>query len=87
MPEILRIIRHEASYEVDIADLSVDLLIDNKFVIECDGVEDKTPSKVSNMKKQMIIERSELKVSRISRREWLYSSKACIDRGLNYNMV
>ena len=59
--------------------------LDNRFVIECDGVEDKTPSKVSNMKKQAIIERSGLKVSRISKREWQYSQKACIDRIINCN--
>lgn len=85
--ETLRTLGHEVTCGVDIAGLSVDLLVDNKFVIECDGVEDKTPSKISNMKKQAIIERSGLKVSRISRREWLYSPKACIDRILNYNMV
>ena len=73
--------------QVDIAGLSVDLLVDNKFVIECDGVEDKTPCKVSNMKKQAIIERSGLKVSRISKREWLYSPKACIDRVINNSLL
>ncbi len=71
---------------VDIAGLSADLVVDDKFVIECDGVEDKTISRVSNMKKQAIIERSGLKVSRISAREWQYSSKACIDRILNSNI-
>ena len=70
----------------EIAGLSVDLLVDDKFVVECDGVEDKTPSKVSNMKKQSIIERTGLKVSRISYREWQYSPKACIDRIINSNM-
>ena len=62
------------------------MLVDDKFVVECDGVEDKTPSKVSNMKKQIIIERSGLKVSRISKREWSYSPKACIDRIINSNI-
>ena len=81
--DALRELGHEVTCGVDIAGLSVDLLVDNKFVIECDGVEDKTPCKVSNMKKQAIIERSGLKVSRISKREWLYSPKACIDRVIN----
>lgn len=85
--DALRELGHEVTCGVDIAGLSVDLLVDNKFVIECDGVEDKTPCKVSNMKKQAIIERSGLKVSRISKREWLYSPKACIDRVINNSLL
>ena len=84
--EAFRELGHEVICGVEIAGLSADLLVDNKFVIECDGVEDKTPSKVSNMKKQAIIERSGLKVSRISKREWQYSPKACIDRIINSNL-
>lgn len=83
--QAFRDLGHEVTCGVDIAGLSADLVIDNKFVIECDGVEDKTPCKVSNMKKQAIIERSGLKVSRISKREWQYSPKACIDRIINSN--
>ena len=49
-------------------------------------MEDKIPAKVSNMKKQAILERSGLKVSRISVREWGYSPKACIDRIINTNI-
>ncbi len=81
-----RALGHKVVCGDEIAGLSVDLLVDDKFVIECDGVEDKTPSKVSNMKKQAIIERTGLKVSRISFREWQYSPKACIDRIINSNM-
>ena len=77
---------HNVRCGVNIAGLSVDLVVDDKFVIECDGVEDKTISRVSNMKKQAIIERTGLKVSRISKREWLYSQKACIDRVINSNL-
>ena len=84
--ETFRTLGHKVLCGDEIAGLSVDLLIDDKFVVECDGVEDKTPSKVSNMKKQTIIERSGLKVSRISKREWSYSPKACIDRIINSNM-
>ena len=84
--QAFRDLGHDVVCGVDIAGLSVDLLVDNKFVIECDGVEDKTSSKVSNMKKQAIIERSGLKVSRISKREWQYSPKACIDRIVNSNL-
>lgn len=77
---------HKVVCGVDIAGLSADLLVDDKFVVECDGVEDKTSSKVSNMKKQAILERTGLKVLRISKREWECSPKACIDRIINSNM-
>ena len=62
------------------------MLVDDRFIIECDGVEDKIPSKISNMKKQAILERTGMKVSRISAREWSYSPKACIDRIINSNL-
>ena len=84
--EAFRAIGHKVECGVEIAGLSVDLLVDNKFVVECDGVEDKVVSKVSNMKKQTILERTGLKVSRISFREWQYSPKACIDRIINSNI-
>ena len=84
--EAFRSIGHKVSCGVEIAGLSADLLIDDKFVVECDGVEDRIVTKVSNMKKQTIIERSGLKVSRISQREWQYSPKACIDRVINSNI-
>ena len=83
--QAFRDLGHEVTCGVEIAGLSADLVVDNKFVVECDGVEDKIPSKISNMKKQAIIERSGLKVSRISKREWMYSPKACIDRIINTN--
>ena len=81
--DAFRAIGHTVTCGVEIAGLSADLLVDNKFVIECDGVEDKIPSKISNMKKQAILERSGLKVTRVSQREWQYSPKACIDRIIN----
>lgn len=84
--QAFRDLGHEVTCGVEIAGLSADLVVDSKFVVECDGVEDKTPSKISNMKKQAIIERSGLKVSRISKREWMYSPKACIDRIINCNL-
>ena len=84
--EAFRTIGHKVSCGEEIAGLSADLVVDNKFVIECDGEEDKIPCKVSNMKKQAILERCGLKVSRISKREWSYSPKACIDRVINSNI-
>lgn len=84
--QAFRDIGHKVVCGVEIAGLSADLLIDDKFVVECDGVEDNKVSRLSNMKKQTIIERSGLKVSRISQREWQYSPKACIDRITNSNI-
>ena len=73
---------HRVVAGAEIAGLSADLLVDDKFVIEIDGVDDKTKSHISNMKKQAIIERSGFKVKRITFREWQYSPKACLDRVL-----
>ena len=84
--QTFRELGHKVVCGEEIAGLSVDLLVDDKFVIECDGVEDKIAPKVSNMKKQAIIERTGLKVSRITAREWGYSPKACIDRVINSNI-
>ena len=78
----LRELGHNVKAGVDIAGLSADLLVDDKFVIEVDGVEDSGHSRMSNMKKQSIIERCGFKVNRITYREWQYSSKACLDRVL-----
>lgn len=80
--EKLRELDHKVAAGADIAGLSADLLVDDKFVIEIDGVEDKIKSNMSNVKKQAIIERSGYKVKRITFREWHYSPKACLDRVL-----
>ncbi len=80
--EKLRELDHKVIAGSDIAGLSADLFVDDKFVIEVDGVEDKSKSYISNMKKQAIIERSGYKVKRITFREWQYSQKACLDRVL-----
>ena len=78
----IRELDHRVVEGAEIAGLSADLLVDDKFVIEIDGVDDKTKSHISNMKKQAIIERSGFKVKRITFREWQYSPKACLDRVL-----
>lgn len=76
----------ELGYKVqagaDIAGLSADLLVENKMIIEVDGVEDKAETRLSNMKKQSILERCGFKVNRITYREWQYSPKVCLDRVL-----
>ncbi len=69
---------------VDIGGVNADLVVNNKFVIECDGLEDNIKSHISNMKKQIIIERCGLKVCRFSLREWKMSKEACANRMINY---
>lgn len=69
---------------VDIGGVNADLVVNNKFVIECDGLEDNVKSNLSNMKKQAIIERCGLLVCRFSLREWRMSKEACANRMINY---
>ena len=78
----MRELGHEVQAGVEIAGLSTDLLIDKKFVVEIDGVEDNKKQSISNMKKQSILERCGFKVKRITYREWKYSPKVCLDRVL-----
>ena len=80
----IRELGHEVQAGVEIADLSADLLVDKKIIIEVDGLEDnvKSHTHVSNMKKQAILERCGFRVNRITFREWQYSPKACLDRVL-----
>ena len=78
--EAIRNLDHEVKAGVEIAGLSADLLVDNKYIIEVDGVEDNKKSSVSNMKKQAILERCGFNVKRVTYREWQYSQNACLDR-------
>ncbi len=80
---LIRELGHDVQAGVEIAGLSADLLVDNKFVVEVDGVEDsKKLYHMTNMKKQAILERCGFKVKRITFREWQYSPKVCLDRVL-----
>ena len=67
---------------VEIADYSLDILVNGKIAIECDGVEDNQRKSTNNMKKQSILERSGYEIRRITFREWQYSKTACINRVL-----
>jgi hypothetical protein len=79
----IRKLEHKVDAGVEIAGLSADLIVDDSFIIEVDGLEDnKKLHHMSNMKKQAILERCGFKVRRITYREWQYSSKACLDRVL-----
>lgn len=78
----IRNLDHKVVAGAEIAGLSADLLVDDKFIVEVDGVEDNKKSHISKMKKQSILERCGFKVKRITFREWQYSAKACLDRVL-----
>ena len=81
--EAIRELDHKVIAGADVAGLSADLLVDNKFIIEIDGVDDNKKTHMSNMKKQSILERCGYKVKRITYREWQYSKNACLDRVLS----
>jgi superfamily I DNA and/or RNA helicase len=80
--QAIRDLGYEVKAGVEVAGFSVDLLVNDKIAIECDGVEDNRRLSGSNMKKQSILERSGLRINRITYREWQYSQKACLDRVL-----
>ena len=83
----IRKLDHKVNAGVEIAGLSADLVVDEKFVIEIDGMEDsKKLHHMTNMKKQAILERCGYKVKRITYREWQYSPKACLDRVLTIDI-
>lgn len=78
----IRELGHGVQAGAEIAGFSVDLLVNDKIVIECDGVEDSKKLSGTNMRKQSILERSGFKINRITFREWHYSPQACLDRVL-----
>ncbi len=78
----IRDLGHEVQAGCEIAGLNADLLINKKFIIEIDGIEDNKKQSMPNMKKQAILERCGFKVKRITYREWMYSPKVCLDRTL-----
>ena len=75
----LKKLEPNAKAGVECGGVSMDILL-NKLVVECDGVEDKIPSRCSNMKKQAILERCGFRVIRVTKREWDLSKNACLDR-------
>lgn len=80
--QTIRDLGYQVQAGVEIAGLSVDLLVNDKIAIEIDGVMDQKRPSSTNMKKQAILERSGYKINRITYREWQYSHQACIDRVL-----
>ncbi len=69
---------------LDVAGFSTDLTVSdetgNTVVVEIDGVEDDKKMYATNMKKQTILERSGLKLIRLSYREWYNSENGSIER-------
>ena len=82
--DTLRALEYNVQAGADLGGVNADLLVNNKFVIECDGIQDNVKQKVKNMRKQAVIERCGFKVCRFSYREWLQSKEACINRMTNY---
>ncbi len=64
---------------VEMASVNADIVIDN-LVVEVDGVVDDIDCKYNDMKKQALIERCGFNVIRITKREWILSKQACLDR-------
>lgn len=67
----------------DTAGYKIDLVIfdgEKRLAVECDGVEDTGTKPQNQVKKQLILERCGWTVLRISKREWHYSEKVCIDK-------
>ena len=56
--EILRELCYDVRAGVDLGGVNADLVVNNKFVIECDGMQDNVKTNIKNMKKQAVIERS-----------------------------
>lgn len=80
--QVFRDLGYKVQAGVEIAGFSLDLLVNEKTAIECDGMEDQKRMSSTNLKKQAILERSGFKINRITFREWQYSQQACIDRVL-----
>lgn len=80
--QVLRDLDYKVQAGCEIAGFSLDLLVNDKIAIECDGMEDNRRLQFTNMKKQTILERSGYKINRITYREWQYSKQACIERVL-----
>lgn len=77
--DAIRSLGKEVVAGASIAGLSADLMFDNT-IVEVDGMEDEPREKITNMRKQSILERSGYTVKRVSFREWQVSPKACLDR-------
>ena len=69
------------------AGVFADMLVSNNdgksIIVECDGIPDEKRTNMSQIKKQLLLERAGYKVTRISFRDWTHSKTACISRITN----
>ncbi len=71
---------HKIQAGVEFAGVNADIIIDEKLIVEIDGIEDSVEARYSDIKKQAIMERIGYEVVRISKREWLLSIEASLDK-------
>ena len=71
---------HQHRAGVDFAGINADIMIDDKLIIEIDGVQDEIETKINETKKQAIMERLGYEVVHITKREWDLSKDAALDR-------
>ena len=71
---------HQLRAGIDFAGINADIMIDDKLIVEIDGVEDELQTNINETKKQAIMERLGYEVARITKREWGLSKDAALDR-------
>ena len=71
---------HQLRAGVDFAGINADIMIDDKLIVEIDGIEDEFTQNVKETKKQAIMERLGYEVAHITKREWDLSKDASLDR-------
>lgn len=71
---------HKVRAGVDFAGINADIMIDDKLIVEIDGVLDEFTQNVKETKKQAIIERLGYEVVHVTKREWGLSKDAALDR-------
>ncbi len=71
---------HQLRAGVDFAGINADIMIDDKLIVEIDGVEDELQTNINETKKQAIMERLGYEVVHVTKREWGLSKDAALDR-------
>ena len=71
---------HKVRAGVDFAGINADIMIDDKLIVEIDGVLDEFTQNVKETKKQAIMERLGYEVVHVTKREWDLSKDAALDR-------
>ena len=71
---------HKVRAGIDFAGINADIMIDDKLIVEIDGVEDELQTNINETKKQAIMERLGYEVVHVTKREWGLSKDAALDR-------